>query len=194
MVQERKKSLRAELRDRLKAMGDSTITTLSRRAADRLCSLEVFVTAQTIMVFLPLTHEVDAVPIATRAWQHAKAVAVPLVSYEQRRMIAVECRSMTEPMDVDRHGVRTPASRNPVPISQIDLVVVPGLAFDNAGRRLGRGGGFYDRFLSQRDFRGTTCGLGFDHQVVESVPTTETDVPLNMLVTDQRVLCFNGRE
>lgn len=193
MVREHKKSLRAELRDRLRQLDEAAIKTRSGAAADQLIGLDVFADAQVIMLFLPLRYEVDATPIAIRAWQAGKTVAVPLVSYEQRHMIAVEIRSLAEPMVTDHYGLRTPASQQPVPVESLGLVVVPGLAFDAQGGRLGRGGGFYDRFLSQRGFVGTACGYAFDEQLVASVPTTDTDVPLDMLVTDQRVLRFNDR-
>jgi 5-formyltetrahydrofolate cyclo-ligase len=193
MVRERKKSLRAELRDQLRQLDAVTIKTRSRAAADRLVGLDVYDAAQTIMLFLPLRHEVDATPIAIRAWQAGKTVAVPLVSYEQRHMIAVEIRSLSEPMATDHYGLRTPVSQRPIPVESLDLVVVPGLAFDAQGGRLGRGGGFYDRFLGQRSFAGKACGYAFDEQLVESVPTTDTDVPLDLLVTDERVLQFNHR-
>ncbi len=192
MVRERKKSLRAEWRDHLRQLDEAQIKSRSRAAAERLCGLEAFDRAGAVMIFLPLRHEVDATPIAVRAWQQGKTVAVPLVGYEQRHMIAVEIHSLSEPMDVDAYGLRTPASRNPVPVEQIGLVVVPGLAFDDRGSRLGRGGGFYDRFLSQPGFAGTTCGFAFDEQVIQTVPTTDTDVRLDMLVTDRRVLVFDG--
>jgi len=87
-------------------------------------------------------------------------------------------------------GLREPVEGMPVPVSDIDLVIVPGLGFDEQGNRLGRGRGFYDRFLSHRDFRGTACALAFEEQVVPAVPTGEGDMGVDMLVTDVRVRRF----
>ena len=185
-----KRALRARLRQRLTALDASTLAAQSWAAAVRLAQTPEFQRAQTVMVFLPLAYEVDARPVALRAWQAGKTVAVPLVSWKQKHMIPVEIKSLDEPMNVDRYGVQTPKTGIPQPIDSIDLVVVPGLGFDTTGQRIGRGGGFYDRFLRHPQFRGTICGLGFDQQVVDAVPVAAHDMDLQMLVTDQRTLRF----
>lgn len=185
-----KGALRARLRQRLTMLDASDLAAQSRAAADRLAAEPEFQRAQTVMVFLPLAYEIDARPVALRAWQAGKTVAVPLVSWKQKHMIPVEIKSLDEPMNVDRYGVKTPRRGIPQPIDSIDLVVVPGLGFDTTGQRIGRGGGFYDRFLGHRLFRGAICGLGFDQQVIDHVPVAAHDMDLHMLVTDQRTLRF----
>ncbi len=77
-----------------------------------------------------------------------------------------------------------------MPVADIELVVVPGLAFDEHGNRLGRGRGFYDRFLTHPDFRGTSCGLALEDQVVDSIPVGPSDARVDMLVTDVKVHRF----
>jgi len=129
-------------------------------------------------------------PIALKAWQKCKTVTVPLVGYEQKHMIPVLLRSLDEPMNVDRYGVTTPGTGKPFPMMDIDMVIVPGLGFDTDGRRIGRGGGFYDRFLAHPSFTGITCGFALDEQIVDEVPTACHDVTLDMLVTDARELRF----
>ncbi len=194
-VAETKKTMRARLRARLRAIPADELHARSGAACRRLCETARFADAEALMIFLPLTHEVDARPIAVRAWQEAKTVTVPLVSYDQRRMMPLAIRSLAEPMEADRYGVRTPIDGEPIPPEMIDLVVVPGLAFDLEGRRIGRGGGFYDRFLAQPAFGGWSCGLALEEQIVERVPTAEHDVKLDLLVTDRRVVRFgDGRE
>lgn len=162
----------------------------SARACQRLAETEAFRHAEALMLFLPMKHEVDATPLAIRAWQLGKTVTVPLVSYAQRHMIPVEIRSLSDPVTVDERGIQSPRNGVPIPVDLIDLVVVPGLGFDTTGHRIGRGAGFYDRFLSQPNFGGTICGLALDDQVVPEVPTQKHDVPLHMLVTDRRTVRF----
>jgi 5-formyltetrahydrofolate cyclo-ligase len=186
-----KKTLRARLRDDLWSLDAQQLRDASDLAADRLCDSDEFARAQSLMIFLPLVHEIDPRSVAIRAWQAGKSVTVPLVSYEQRHMIPLEIRSLDEPMDPDRFGVRAPRSGSPVPVDLIDLVIVPGLGFDLTGHRLGRGGGFYDRFLAQPTFTGISCGLALDRQLVHAVPVQIHDVPLNMLVTDRRLVRFD---
>jgi 5-formyltetrahydrofolate cyclo-ligase len=78
----------------------------------------------------------------------------------------------------------------PVPVNLVDLVIVPGLGFTANGYRIGRGMGFYDRFLAQSDFIGLSCGLAFEEQVVDELPVLDHDMPLSMLVTDNGIRRF----
>jgi 5-formyltetrahydrofolate cyclo-ligase len=87
-------------------------------------------------------------------------------------------------------GVREPIAGKPVPLEFIDLVIVPGLGFSNTGYRIGRGMGFYDRFLAQHDFLGVSCGLAFDEQIVADLPILDHDIPLSMLATDKGLRRF----
>ena len=102
-------------------------------------------------------------------------------------MIPVEIRSLTEDIEETHGRLRQPVQGEPVPVSMIDLLVVPGLGFDVKGNRLGRGRGFYDRFLAKPDFVGTICALSLEEQVVEAVPTDTHDIRVNMIVTDRQV-------
>ena len=86
--------------------------------------------------------------------------------------------------------MREPVSGKPVPLEFIDLVVVPGLGFSATGHRIGRGMGFYDRFLAQAEFVGLSCGMAFEDQVIDDLPVLDHDMPLGMLVTDRGVRRF----
>ena len=90
-------------------------------------------------------------------------------------------------------GIREPIEGPPLPLSEIDLVIVPGLGFDEEGNRLGRGRGFYDRFLSHPNFHGVSCAVAFEEQVFESIPVDPADVRMDMLVTDVKVRRFARR-
>ncbi len=142
------------------------------------------------MVFLSLPTEIDTQPIVLRAWQDRKRVLAPKVSWSQRRMMPVEIRSLTEDLTETTMGLREPVSGIPIPIPMIDLVIVPGLGFDEFGNRLGRGRGFYDRFLAHPEFTGTACGFALEEQVVSTIPAGPLDRPVIMLVTDQSVRRF----
>jgi 5-formyltetrahydrofolate cyclo-ligase len=102
-------------------------------------------------------------------------------------MHAVEVSSFDDHiMEVDEHGVRMPVGGRLVVPETIDLVVVPALAYDPGGNRLGRGGGYYDRFLGRLRRSATKVGLAFDVQIIDDVPVEERDVQVDMIVTDRR--------
>ena len=89
-------------------------------------------------------------------------------------------------------GVREPIAGKPIPVDFIDIVIVPGLGFTRSGFRIGRGMGFYDRFLATPEFIGISCGMAFEEQIVPELPVLDHDVPLNMLVTEQSVHRFTS--
>ena len=190
---QRKRVLRQRLGAVLREIDAERLHEASIAAANCLTATDAFRQAESIMIFLPLRHEIDARPIALRAWQEGKTITAPLVGVAQKNIIPVEVRSFEEPMDEDRYGVMTPRGGRPFPVEMLDLVVVPGLGFDRDGHRLGRGCGYYDRFLAQPTMRAVTCGLAMDVQVVEQVPVGPYDVPMDMLVTDLELLEFNHR-
>jgi len=185
-----KKELRQRLRKILADIPHEALETKSLRACHRLFEQPEYVKAEIVMVFLSLPTEIDTSPLVLRAWQDRKRVLAPKVSWSQRRMMPVEIRTLTEDLAVSQMGLREPIAGIPFPISMIDLVIVPGLGFDEYGNRLGRGRGFYDRFLAHPEFVGTTCAMAFEEQLTAAVPVGPLDCGVDMLVTDERVRRF----
>jgi 5-formyltetrahydrofolate cyclo-ligase len=186
-----KSLIRRQLRDLLAAMSDGDRHAKSQQACALLTSTAEFAAARVVMLYLSTTQEVDTAPIALRCWQTGKTVVVPKVSWDQRRMLPVEITSLhADGLTTTGHGVREPIAGNPIPVQFIDMVVVPGLGFTPTGYRIGRGMGFYDRFLAQSEFLGVSCGLCFDQQIVPDIPVLDHDVPLSMLVSDRGIRRF----
>ncbi len=186
-----KTTLRQQTRALLAAMTPAQVHERSLAAARLLTGEPEFRRADVLMLYLSMPQEVDTAQIALQAWSLSKRVLAPRVSWEQRRMLPIEIRSLTSDVREGQLGIREPLEGLPCPVSEIELVLVPGLMFDERGNRLGRGRGFYDRFLAHRDFRGLACGLAFETQVVEAVPHDERDRRVGMLVTDERVRRFS---
>ncbi len=185
-----KKELRDHLRGVLAGLSPAEIKERSLAAATLLFQQPEYRKAEILMIFLSLHNEIDTAPIALRAWQDRKRVLAPKISWDQRRMLPIQIDSLFDGMTSGAMGIREPANGMPIPVSLIDLVIVPGLGFDLHGNRLGRGRGFFDRFLAHKDFRGVSCALAFEDQVVENVPAGEHDIPVDMLVTDKQVRRF----
>jgi len=182
--------LRRQLRDKLAAMPDDVRHHKSVVACSFIAASAEFAAARVVMLFLSIPTEVDTSPLALKAWQAGKTVVVPKVSWNQRRMLPVEISSLNDHMTTSGPGVREPIEGKPVPVDFIDFVVVPGLGFSEKGYRIGRGMGFYDRFLAQPEFIGTSCGLAFEEQIVPELPVLDHDIPLSMLVTDRGLRRF----
>jgi 5-formyltetrahydrofolate cyclo-ligase len=187
VIEKNKAALRKALREKLALMSPEERHQKSLLACGFLLRSADFAAARVVMLYLSTETEVDTAPIALRCWQEGKAVVVPKVSWDQRRMLPVEISSLTTGMTTTGPGILEPIAGKPIPPDFIDLVVVPGLGFTNSGYRIGRGMGFYDRFLAQSDFMGLSCGLAFEEQVVEDLPVLDHDIQLSMLATDRGI-------
>ena len=185
-----KAQLRSKLQTDLLGVQPQEREAKSQLACDLLVTTEQFQGASTIMLFLSLPHEIETSEAILAAWQAEKTVAVPKVSWEQRHMIPVQINSLETGFSTNALGLRNPTTGAPVPFGDIDLVVTPGLAFDVKGNRLGRGGGYYDRFLAHDRLKAWKCGFAFAEQVIDSVPVGDHDQPMDMLITDPRVINF----
>jgi 5-formyltetrahydrofolate cyclo-ligase len=145
------------------------------------------------MLYLPFGSEVDTQPIAEAAERDAKRVVAPDPCHVTRQMRAIVCDPSNDDLFLLTHGLRTPLGET-WDVESVDLIVVPALGFDRTGHRLGRGGGFYDRFLAREEIRAVTVGLGFAEQIVPALPIEPTDHPVQVIVTDREVVyCANER-
>ena len=179
-----KPALRRQVRERLKAMTPTQRAALSERARGRLQAQPVWQRARSVLFFAPLAEEVDLWPLLAEALADRKAVGLPRFSPEEGRYIACQIRDLAQDIVTGRYEIREPAKECPVLPFKLDLLLVPGVAFDLHGRRLGRGQGFYDQLLAMMS--GVTCGVAFDEQIIGTVPVEPHDVHLNCILTPTR--------
>jgi len=180
--------MRHNLRSRLFALPQSQRRAESKQASQNLIDTDEYKKASAIMIFLSLPHEIDTTAVILDAWQQGKTISVPKVSWEQRHMIPVEITSLETGFSEERGGFKNPTTGVPMPQEDIDLVITPGLAYDAKGNRLGRAGGYYDRFFASKLLRAKKCGFCFSQQVVDSVPVDESDECVDFIVTDAGVV------
>ncbi len=150
----------------------------------RLLSLPEIRGAGTVLLFSSFGTEVPTDPIVEGLAQPGRRLLLPFL--EEGRMAAAEFRP-GEPMSVTDYGPREPAGRTAIDPAVIDAVVVPGLAFDREGFRLGYGGGHYDRYLIGLRFDAARIGICFHRQVVAHVPHGPADQRVHLVVTDREV-------
>jgi 5-formyltetrahydrofolate cyclo-ligase len=185
-----KTAVRRMLRERIDAISGVDKHSRSVLSTSWIVRTDEFINARVVMIYLSTPEEVDTAPLALRCWQAGKTVVAPKVFWDQKRMLPVEISSLQTGVATTQRGINEPIGGKPVPIDMIDLVIVPGVGFSPTGLRIGRGLGFYDRFLAQPDFIGRSCGFAFEEQIIEDLPTLDHDVPLSMLVTERGVRRF----
>ena len=186
-----KRAVRNQVKAALGAISETQANEASQNACRRLMELPEFHDARAVMAYLPIPGEVDVTSIILTAWQQDKAVLVPKVSWDKRHMVAVELHSLDTGLVVTKGEVREPEDGVLWPTQDIDLIILPALAYDRKGHRLGRGGGFYDRFLAQKEVRAVRCGLAHHLQLMDELPRHQHDQPVDIVVTDSEVLRFN---
>jgi 5-formyltetrahydrofolate cyclo-ligase len=189
-----KKQWRVKLADSLRNLRENQRIQKSSQACQKLVSTKHFQNATIVMMYLPIPYEADPSEAILKAWQLGKSVAVPKVIWEDKHMLPVQINSLEADFSFEVSGLRNPMKGIPVPFSNIDLVVAPGLGFDKNGNRLGRGGAYYDRFFAHQELRADRCGFGFSEQLVDELPTTKADQPMDLLVTNEQILYFKNKK
>lgn len=180
-----KGSLRKEIRKRLEAMTPEQQAEASGRACALLEQQAIWREAKLILFYAPVPQEVDLWRLLHDSIAAGKMTALPRFDSATQRYVACRIEDLGKDLKEGEFGIREPAGHCVVISSKpLDLILVPGVAFDLQGRRLGRGKGFYDQLLAS--VRGTTCGVAFDEQIVERVPVEPHDVHLNCILTPTR--------
>jgi 5-formyltetrahydrofolate cyclo-ligase len=190
-----KNEIRAQMKTFLAGLDPMNRHARSLNACHQLASTREFKSAQLIMLFISMKSEVETSALALTAWQEGKSIAAPRTDWAGKRMEPVEIRSLDTGLEETPQGIREPLAGSRVPIDMIDLIVIPGMAFDRRGYRVGKGVGFYDRFLSQTDFRGVRVGLCFQEQLLSTpIPVEEHDIPMDLIVTDREIIHCPGHK
>lgn len=173
-----KKELRSYIRQRKREMTEAQIEAASLRLGELFLKTEQYRNAQTIYGYLPYNQEVRTVPMLERALADGKQVAVPKVCGEDMKFIY-----LTDLNQVEKGyaGIPEPIADEPVANDPNALVLMPGLAFDKEGHRIGYGGGFYDKFLAAEPEH-PTVALCYDFQMVDQIPTDDYDIPVDCVL------------
>lgn len=158
------------------------------RIARRLGELWEFKQAKTVLAYASFKSEVPTGMIIRKMLEQGKRVLLPVVERKERRILPIEVRGM-EDLVPGYAGIPEPRHvTQPFPPEEIELVLVPGVAFDLDGHRLGYGLGFYDRFLAGLKASLPKIGLAYEIQVLERLPAKDHDLPLTAIITEERII------
>jgi 5-formyltetrahydrofolate cyclo-ligase len=175
-----KQKIRNTILMKLKTQKEENRNKKSSQIKNKLFRSRVFKKAKTVMFYMSFGGEVDTVDMIKAAQKLGKIVVVPVCG--GNRMMSPCVLKDKGSFLRGPYGIREPALKKPVNLKSLDLVLVPGLAFDKKGRRLGRGKGYYDRFLSKISRHSISIGLAYDFQILPCIPTTKYDVDVHKVV------------
>ncbi len=185
-VKEKKKNIRQELLKKLRSQDKEQRRLKSEKIKGRLYAHEKFKIADTVMFYISEDFEVNTEQMIRDSLKSGKKIAVPITVVSQNKLIASLLVDFDKELSKGPYGILQPKSDfvRPVPLKKIDLIIVPGVAFDLRGYRLGRGTGYYDRFLSKIPESALTIGLAFDFQLVDNIPTSSRDIAVKEIISN----------
>ncbi|MBW3629836.1 MAG: 5-formyltetrahydrofolate cyclo-ligase [Gemmatimonadetes bacterium] len=186
-----KTTARAEARVRLRSISPADRTIAGERIADRVWAVPEVSAARTLLLYASLPEEVTTDPIADEALRRGITITYPRCLPETRMMTLHVLQERGELREAGSYGIREPDLACPtLELADIDVILVPGLAWDRNGGRLGRGAGYYDRLFSNPDCRAFRCGLFFAAQELARIPLDPWDVTLDAVVTEKELISY----
>jgi len=190
VIDKEKQQLRENLLGKLLSLTKEEIKRRSKNVEDRLSDLPIYKQARKVMVYYPLKGEVDILEMISKDIK-SKQFLFPVMDTKAKDLGAYQVKDLDDDFVVGPFGVKEPDPKKTLRFDsqEIDMVIVPGLGFDCKGNRLGRGAGYYDRFLQRLTPSTKKVGIAFDFQIVESLPThLPLDQKVDIVVTESSVI------
>lgn len=182
-----KDDIRSAVKAKRRMLTPEQINEWSGRITEHILSLDCYRHAGTVMSYLSAFKEPSTGGIISHMFKDNKSIVVPVTDTDT---FTITPSYLTSPDKLVRgaYGIMEPAECIKARISDIDLALIPGIAFDTSGARIGFGKGYYDRFLSA--FSGIKAGLCYDFQLLGYVPSSPHDIKMDIIITEKRILQF----
>ncbi|MAG17877.1 MAG: 5-formyltetrahydrofolate cyclo-ligase [Candidatus Diapherotrites archaeon] len=180
--------LRKQIFEKRKSVSKDEVLEKSKKIFENLFSLEEINQAQNIAVYISFNNEVETKLIIEKLWKLGKNVFIPVMKEEHLHFAKI---NSFEGLAENKRGILEPKEELFISPNEIELFIVPGLAFDKEGNRLGWGKGFYDHFFNFNKIDAKKIGLAFDFQIVIQIPHKSHDVKMDFVVTEKNVYYGN---
>ncbi len=189
-IKEKKKKLRKEIIARRESLSDLERDAASKRIRESLFGLSEFKNAKSVHFFISFGSEVITTDMIRDAIKMGKKVVVPFIDRDKKMLRLSELRDFDKELESGYWGIQEPKKEcmREVVIDDVELMVMPGVAFDGKGHRLGYGMAFYDKLIAGRKVTMPLVAIAFDMQVVDDVPVAGHDVLIDKIVTEKRVI------
>ena len=155
---------------------------------DLFINSDLYKKAKDIFIYVSFGSEVSTHEIINKALRDKKNIYVPKTDINKKEMIAVKIHSFTE-LNVDNYGILEPISVDKEKIaSDFDIIVMPGVAFDKEGNRIGYGGGYYDKYLEKNIFKAKKIALAYEEQILEKIETDYHDIEVDFIINTEKII------
>ena len=189
-----KKQVRAQVLDLCQHMSDADRYADQQAIYQQFLSLPEFIHSHTVLAYASCLHETDTYPLLSLCLEMKKKLLLPKVDMKNRKLLLFQIQSLEKDLVSGYANILEPA-KHCLPYADnaaIDLIIVPAVAFSLSGQRLGRGMGFYDRFLPTHP-ESKKIGLAYRQQIVDALPVEEHDHPIDLLVSPDRIVNFDDQ-
>ncbi len=186
----KKQIIRKQLLNKKKLLSQQAILDKSKIIADKLIKFDIYRQSKKIMLYIATKKEVQTEKIIISARKDYKEIFIPLICRNKIDLIPSLVCDFENELAIGNLGIVQPKEEfyRLYPPDILDLVIVPGVAFTEQGHRLGRGGGYYDRFLMKLKRKAYSIGLAFEEQMVNQLPIEENDMPVDCIITEKRII------
>ena len=187
-----KKILRKEILTKRKNIDIVEKEKMDRKILDKFYESKYYREAKNIFIYISYDSEINTKEIINKALKDNKKIYVPRTEFKTRLMDAVEITSLDNLIESE-YGILEPSAEEPhINPNELDLIVVPGVAFDRNGGRMGYGAGFYDRYFKKINKDNIKkikkLALAYDFQILEKIPMNEQDVPVSYIITEKEFI------
>lgn len=159
----------------------------SRLIEERLLQLPEFRKAKTLMLYYGIDNEVQTQGLIEKALSLGKKVALPVTNFSKKEVRAIEIDSVSDTRQAES-GLFEPTGKKEINAGEFGIIVLPGVAFDRQGNRIGRGGGYYDSLLRKTSTKVLLIGLCFEENIEEKIPAESHDVKMGIVITDRETI------
>lgn len=186
----RKQDIRKIIKRKRQELNRNIKADLDIKIMNNFFNSEYIKQSNVVFIYVNMESEINTINIINKLFHMGKRVAVPKVLPGTREMVALEIKSLSDLNESGAFGILEPDMTKKDVGNEVDLIILPGLAFDKRGYRIGYGGGFYDRFLEAHN-EVKRVSLCYNFQIIENVPYEEFDEAVDTIITEDKVIRAN---
>ena len=189
-IQEKKLEIRNDIGKVLEALKTGELSKKTKKIEDRLFDFANFLEAKISLLYMNTSHEVNTQKIIKKCFKYNKVVVLPAFSEEKRKMTLMKIGRLGADLIPGPRGVPEPDPNRckAVPIESIDIAIIPGIAFDEKGGRIGTGRGYYDKLIPELSITTRKVALAFESQILPQVPMESHDKHVDIIITEERII------
>ncbi|MEJ6952059.1 5-formyltetrahydrofolate cyclo-ligase [Natronospora cellulosivora (SeqCode)] len=187
-----KEKLRNKYLDIRKGFSKEKVNTVSKKIFETFIVLPYIKRDLSFLIYYSFRNEIITTKIIRELLERKKDVYLPYIRDDKKELEIGQIENLKTDIKSGMWGIKEPLSRDNIPLSKIDIVVVPGLLFSRNGYRIGYGGGYYDKLLAKKDNNTISIGLSFDDFLFDELPNDRYDLPVDIILTEKKIIYIRG--